>query len=871
MIRVVRHCLVWLVDQSGRHPFMVLLPALLLALFCLRGTSEHLGIDTNSDHLFSADLPWRQQSLAFARQFPQFSDTLIAVIRAPTPEEARDTAVQLASGLHGQPRIQSVFTPGISDFFDREGLLLLPEKELYDVLDSMIQAGQLLEPLVDDPTSRGFMKGLEMMVEGVRYGMLDIVSGYNDALDSIVGTLKQARSGQQVPLSWQTLLTPELVNQQRESVELVLIQPVLDYNELEPGLQAREEMLRVAAGLPAVQAGRARVDYTGSVPLSDEEFASLTDRAAPIAAGGALLVVFWLVLALRTWRLIVPVVLTLVTGLIYTLGFAAFAVGSLNLVSVAFAVLFVGLAVDFGIQFSVRLRALQRTDSSVVENLHRTGFRVCGQIGLAAITTACGFLAFAPTHFSGMAELGIIAGVGMLLALGCTLTLLPALLRLMARSAPAETEVALPGGKTMDAWLARHYRPVLAGFVILGMAGLVSAIRIPFDANPLHTKSADSESVRTLYSLMDDPNTNPFTLNVLVPDLAAARALETRLSALPEVSQVVSAASFIPQDQPIKLEAIAQTLDMMYSLLGEHPEHTPPTATELREAFRQTSADIHSVATQLPARSPLLQIGAELEALANGTDKQLLDANAALSRYLPVTFVQLRKSLAATPITLQSLPDELKRDWFTPDGQVRVQITPWAAAEKTEGLRQFVQAVQRVAPDALGPALDTIMSADTIMEAFQQAAVYAFLVISLVLVLVLRRIRDTALVVVTLLMSALLTALLAYGLGLSLNFANIIALPLLLGVGVSFNVYFVMNWRNGIRQFMGSPTAEAILFSALTTATAFGSLAIARHPGTASMGLLLLLSLLAVLLCTFVFLPALLFRMSGPATPETAG
>jgi len=870
MIRTAQRCLVYLVDRSGRHPFIVLVLAILLATLSLTGAATRLSVDTNSDHLFDSSLQWRQQSLEFANQFPQFSDTLVAVVRAPTPEEARETAVALAAGLASDKRnIRAVSTPGINPFFDQNGLLLLPQDQLSDVLESMTQAGQLLEPLVTDPSARGFMRGLNMMVKGVQYGMADLISAYDDALNTIVRTLDDTLDGKASPLSWQTLLSPQL-SSDKGGLELVLIHPVLDYDVLEPGQAATQAMLQVASELPAVKAGRAQVNYTGSVPLSDDEFSSLADRAVPIAVGGFVLVVFWLILALRSWQLIIPVVLTLVIGLIYTLGFAAFAVGSLNLVSVAFAVLFVGLAVDFGIQFGVRLSAQQRSDCDFAEVLHWTGIRIGGQIGLAALATACGFLAFAPTSFSGMAELGIIAGVGMLLALLCTLTILPALLSLLARRVSSRRDAALPGGVLADAWLARHRRPVLIVFSALALGGLWSAITLPFDANPLHTKDANSESMRTLNSLMDDPNTNPFTLNVLVADLAEARNLEERLSTLPEVAQVVSAADFIPDDQDDKLEEISQTLDLMYSLLRPHTERPAPTVANLRKAARKTSKEIAGVAGSLSPDAPLLHIGKALGRLAEAPDEVLLQANQALSQFLPRTFEQLQDSLSAQHITLQSLPEQLKRDWFTADGRVRIQVTPGAAAQNTEGLRQFVQAVLSVAPQAVGPALDTVRSADTILQAFEQAAVYAMLAIAAVLLAALRRGLDTGLVMTTLLMSALLTALLAKLLGISLNFANIIALPLLLGVGVSFNVYFVMNWRSGIRQFLDSPTARAVLFSALTTGTAFGSLAIARHPGTASMGLLLLLSLFAVLLATFVFLPALLYMLPRP-TPEAVG
>jgi hopanoid biosynthesis associated RND transporter like protein HpnN len=450
----------------------------------------------------------------------------------------------------------------------------------------------------------------------------------------------------------------------------------------------------------------------------------------------------------------------------------------------------------------------------------------------------------------------------MLLALLCTMTVLPALLHVFAGS-PAHSEVALPGGATADTLLQRHRKRVLVAFTVLGAVGLWCAITIPFDANPLHTKRADSEAMRTLASLMDDPNTNPFTMDVLVKNLDEAKQLSDRLGKLPEVAQVVSGVDFVPADQADKLEQIQQASDLMYAVLNPGAKAAPPSYAEMREAAKDTAEGIASVSDKLAADSPLRRIGKALGQLAQGSDEQMATANQALTEFLPYTLNQLGDSLSAETITMQSLPEALKRDWFAPDGRVRVQVTPTTKAQNTAGLRRFVQVVQHIAPDAAGSAVDTIKAADTILDAFREAAIYATLAIALVLLLVMRRLQDAGLVLATLLMSALLTALLARTLGMAINFANIIALPLLLGVGVSFNVYFVMNWRHGMHQFLGSPTARAILFSALTTGTAFGSLAIARHPGTASMGTVLLLSLFAVLLSTFAFLPAALYAM-GP-------
>ena len=176
----------------------------------------------------------------------------------------------------------------------------------------------------------------------------------------------------------------------------------------------------------------------------------------------------------------------------------------------------------------------------------------------------------------------------------------------------------------------------------------------------------------------------------------------------------------------------------------------------------------------------------------------------------------------------------------------------------------FVEAVTRLAPGAGGSAVLIAATSTTIIDAFRTAAVGAFLAILVILAVVLRRVVDVLLVLAPLVLSAALTLYVAVVAGLPLNFANIIALPLLLGVGVSFNVYFVMNWRAGVTRPLGSATARAVLFSALTTGTAFGSLALSRHPGTASMGVLLLISLGCTLAASLVFVPALLAAIGSP-------
>jgi predicted RND superfamily exporter protein len=221
----------------------------------------------------------------------------------------------------------------------------------------------------------------------------------------------------------------------------------------------------------------------------------------------------------------------------------------------------------------------------------------------------------------------------------------------------------------------------------------------------------------------------------------------------------------------------------------------------------------------------------------------------------------LGEVLQAQKVSVASLPEELRDSWIAADGRARIEVFPRGDARDPLVLDRFVAAIRTVAPDVTGTPVTIQEAGHLISSAFVEAGIIALGAITLLLALVLRRMRDVALVIAPLLLAGVLTLAVTVVLGMKLNYANIIALPLLLGIGVAFDIYFVMNWRAGVTHHLQSSTARAVLFSALTTMSAFGSLALSNDPGTAEMGLLLTISLASTLFCTLFILPALL----GPA------
>ncbi len=853
-----------LVSRCARHAGAVFAAGLVLAGLSAWYASGHLGVSTDVDRLFSNSLGWKQRQVALNTEFPQFNDLIVAVVDGTTPEAAEVTAAALSAALsQDHAHFTAVRQPDRSPYFDQEGLLFLDRAKLEPLLNQTIDAQPFLGQLVADPSARGLFAALSLVAMGVEHGQGDLAA-FAPALHGFHDSLAAAAAGHPVALSWERLLSGSLADQGGK-YHFVLVHPVLDYGALQPGGVATAAIRAAAARLPFVVDGTAHVRITGSIPLADEEFATVAQGALAGAVGSLLLVLLWLFLAVKSWRLIVPIVLTLFLGLLLTTAWAALAVGTLNLISVGFAILFIGIAVDFSIQFSVRFRDMRRGTPDAGTALVATARRMGLQVVVAALATAIGFLAFVPTAFTGVAELGVIAGSGMLIALACTLTFLPAALAVFRPHGEAD-EVGFAWAAPVDRGIARSHRVLLAAFGLVFVAGIAALPFLRFDADTLDTKKQDTEAMRTLQDLIVDPVTNPFSIDIMRPGVAEAAALGAKAEALPLVGAALSLQSYVPQDQAPKLALVADAASVLGPTLSASPTPVPITASDLRMAADATAAQLGHVADRLPADSPMRPILADLKALHGASDATLLAMNEALVRFLPAQLSRLRTLLTARAVTVADVPPAISRDWVLPDGRARLQVVPKAdAARGSRNLHAFVAEVQTIAPDAGGSAVTIVATSDTIIEAFRRAAIGAVIAIAVILFLALRRVLDVALVLAPLLLSASMTALVMVLAGMQLNYANIIALPLLLGVGVSFNIYFVMNWRAGEMSRLASPTARAVVFSALTTGTAFGSLALSQHPGTASMGDVLLLSLGCTLVATLVFVPALLSALRQPA------
>ncbi|UAK23607.1 MMPL family transporter [Sphingomonas nostoxanthinifaciens] len=840
-----------LVALACAWPWRVLGLALALTLGAAWFAVGHIAMTTDATTLISPKVAWRQAEERMDRAFPANGDTLLVVIDGATPERAEEAAAALTSKLAADhAHFRNVSRPDGGDYLAREGLLLGSTESVTDTTQRSIDAQPFLGPLAADPSLRGIANALGTILQGVARGDASLTM-IDTPLAGLSKALADRRAGRPAAFSW-----TELFGGDAPKRRLILTTPVLDYGSLMPGEGASAAARAAAAALRLDATHGVTVRITGSVPLSDEEFASLSDHAWEIGVAMLVAMLVTLRLATRSWRIVAAILMTTIAGLVVTSALGLAVVGRFNLISVAFIPLFVGLGVDFGIQLSVRFQH-ERLGADAAMAMRAAAAALGPSLLLAAGAVCLGFLAFLPTAYVGVAELGLIAAMGMAVALAMSLTLLPALLMLLDPGRP-RAEIGSAAMAPLDALLHRRRRAVLALF---GLSMLLSIAVLPlvrFDFNPLHLRNPDGEAMATLADLMRDPDRNPNVVDILVPNAAAAHTLQARLEKLPEVGGVITAETFVPKDQPAKLAVIDNARLLLDLTLNPIAPVPPPTDADTIAALRTTAAQLRAAPGKGAPLAHARALAAEFDTLAAASPGARLQAQDLLVRPLATTLDQLRAILTAGPVSLATLPAEIRDRWIAPDGSMRVEAMPRAGANDNRALAQFTRAVLKDAPDATGTAVSMQGAASTIAQAFVVAGILAFVVVSLLLLAVLRNVKEVAFTLAPVILSIFLTLGSCVLIGQPINFANIIAFPLLFGVGVAFHIYFVMAWRGGATDLLQSSLARAIFFSALATGSAFGSLWLSRHPGTASMGKILMISLVWTLVCALLFEPALL-------------
>jgi hopanoid biosynthesis associated RND transporter like protein HpnN len=709
---VLTSIVVSIVRTCTRFATLVVVLALLLATGASYYAARNFAINTDINTLISPDLDWRQRDIQFEQAFDR-ERLILAVIEAPTPELANAAAKALATKLAGDTKnFESVQPLGSGEFFEKNGLLFLPVEEVGKITGQLEGAAPLIEIMAGDPSIRGLTGALETGLAGVKRGQVKLDSTERP-FNMISQTVEDVLSKGTATFSWRELVsdTPLTDSDRRAFIEF---KPILDYNALQPGKDATDAIRQAATDLNFAGQYSARVRLTGPVPIANEEYATVQEGAVVNGIATVLIVLVILWLALHSAKIIFAVFVNLFVGLALTTAVGLMMVGSLNLLSIAFAVLFVGIGVDFGIQFSVRYRSERFKNEDLALALESAARRCAVPLSLAAMATAAGFLCFLPTDYKGISELGKIAGAGMLIAFITSITTLPAMLKLL--HPPGESEpVGYAFLAPVDEFLERHRVPIVVGTLVLVVAGLPLLYFMKFDFNPINLRNPNAESIATFLDLRKDPNTGANAINVLTNSEAEANKIEARLEKLPEVLRVMSIDSFVPEDQPAKLNLIAQAAKVVGPALNPDQVDAAPSDEENVEALKSSVDNLRRTAgdDKGPGAVASRRLADALSKLA-GSDQAMRDkAQNIFVVPLRIVFEQLRNTMQAGPVTLETLPPGLLNSWKSKDGLIRVEALPKGDPNDNDNLRRFANAVLAAEPNAIGGPVSILKRSST--------------------------------------------------------------------------------------------------------------------------------------------------------------
>jgi hopanoid biosynthesis associated RND transporter like protein HpnN len=869
-----------------RARWAVVLLSVASAVLCLRYTASELRMSTTTSGMFADDVPFRVNYEDFTASFPQFVDTLLVVVDGETAAMARARAGAIVARTTAEPEVfKSVYWPGADPYFRRNGLLFLEIEQLNALRAELAPFAPLFNALLAQPS---LPRLAEILTLALRAAPERMPERLDALLDELARALERARAGTGPPQDLRRVLLGSAGSELgglEGTRELVLIQPVLDYRAFPPGRVPMQRLREIADEVERQDGGSGRIRLTGEIALTHEEFESARRGAMLSVAISLLLVVLLLVMAFRSARFLLVSLATIAIGFAWTSAYATAAVGHLNLISMAFAALYAGMGVDSSIHFCLHLREVMNGGSDRRTALERTAAEKGVSLAVAAVTTALAFLSFWPTDFDGVAELGIIAGGGMLIGLFANLTVLPALLAIgpSRPSSATRPDPVSAWSPSRFPWLRRP-RLVRVLSVALFLLALPALALLRFHPDPHSLRDRGTESVQAFEDLLANPRTSPHRLQVVVeasessaasPEGWAAR--KAALAALPSVESVVSSEDLIPRDQAQKLEVLKPLARLLVppelGSSGVAEEDSPMKAAEslrrLQEALEKRlgeSARGQGVDRLHRSLEETLGLGeGEQARVLSGCEEDLIGG-------LIAEMSLLKEALSTDGV--ERLPPEVARWWIDERGRERMEVLPAEPLGSLPAKRRFVGEVVSLEPAATGGPVVLLGAGKIAVASLRRAFAFAAVSIALVLALSLRSARAVALAAFPVVLGGVLTLAICGISGIALNFANMIGLPLLLGLAIDSGVHIVHRTLHqesipggGAINLLQTSTGKAVFYSSLTTISGFVSLVLSPHWGTASLGWLMSLGMALTLVVSLVALPAWL----APRNPGARG
>ena len=867
----------------AQRPRLIVAAALALAVVSVIYTWQRMEFLTGRDQLMPANTSFNRDYQAYRAEFGDQEEIAVVI-------ESGDSALAGRFGEHLAERLKAdrrhfrdVFFPFGLPFFQKNGLLLMPREELAAFTANLAKAAPALKALAAAPSVQTLFTHLTTEMESCLNN--PAAPGSAARLDSLVfmlGALGDGittfSKGGGAGLSLESVMfrrddgaESSVAAAGRQQVLTVL--PVKDEASFKQAAAPIDALRREIAQLRKLpEFAGVTVGITGTPVLENEEMVT-SERDITLAT--AITLVLTVVLLLFAFRGILNTVAAMVALLVaisLSFGFATLAVGHLNILSSVFAVMLIGIGIEYSIQVVLRYQEELARGREKLEALNLSLSRNGWPITMAAATVAAAFVTFAFTDFKGIAELGVIAAGGIVICVLVTFTVLPALLVLLPDRAPRSgiAPVAEPGWQRL---LFGRPRAVLAGAVVLALACTYPLSRSEFDYNLMNLQARGLESVTYAYKLMRSKENAGYFATVTAANEGEAKAKVRALEKLPTVDHVVWAGTFVPDDQAEKLRLLAGARTQLDSIRPA-PYEEDLRLMELPTVFENFRNSVERLKVSLtrdnkPEAKPVGAFLATLDRFFATLDKEkdknaagmLKDFQGGMFAELPARLDLLRKSLGASPVTASDVPPELMRRFIGKSGRYLLQVAPKEEIFAREPLKRFLDDVRSVDPPATGEPVMVYESMTVLRDSYRSAFVFALAAIAGILLVTFRSLRYALIGLVPLIAGILFMVAGMRLFGISFNSANVIVLPLVLGIAVDSGIYLINRYRHEDetpRQVVLSSTGVGVFLNTLTIMASFGALMVARHQGVFSIGAVMCLGMVACQIAFIVVLPAVL-------------
>ena len=841
-------------SQCIKNPWPVIILNVLLIIVAANFTIKNIKINTNTEDMLSEELTWRKYHSKYKSAFPNTTDNLILIVESSKSNNVSLVTRKLIRKLQESDKFDSVTAIQEIDFFKKNKLLYLSEKELKELLPKLISAQPLLGMLAQNNDFIGILDLFKNLKQNLSSSNINEAHLFQKNInDSIGNTINNVQS----PINWNSLVGKQKFK--NTANQIILLQPKLDFTRLLPGQESVETVNKIISETQKEVIDPFNVAITGGAALAYDELKSVSDGTKTSGMLALLFVLIVLFFAFKSISIIFAIFANLLAGLILTATFATLAVGTLNMISIAFAVLYIGLAVDFAIHICMMYQE-NCSEKEQKQAIEKAIVKLRKSLILCTLTTSIGFFSFIPTDYQGVAELGLISGVGMFLSLILSFTFLPSLLSVFPKP-------KIQRGKKTRFVSDKSSSSInlITAILFIFALGVLNIQNIKFENDPINLNNKNAPSIQGLKKLKNLDQDDSFSVSVLLPNQEAASKFAEKQKENSEIEKIELINSYIPREQRKKM-ALIEELNIVFGGEIESKQQRPinlkfyndQIALFLKD-FKPTTKEENRLIENI--RTLMGEIE-QLEEQEKIKVFELLNTN--IFYYFKDFVKSISLSLSAEMVDVSNLPDELRSLWISANNEYRVKVIP---KNKTNNLniKSFQELIDEENYVFSGAPIINSEASRSVTLAFTQAISTALCIIFLMSYLLTRKLRFVFALLAPLVLATLSVVFLLTLFSFPINFANIIALPLLLGIGIdsSIHVFHRMKKHNSISSFYSTSTTRAVIFSALTTSLSFGSLAISSHNGTASLGILLMIGLTFITLAVLLIIPNVMRQSYG--------